>query len=247
MTIVFRGNRIQCMNSDVGSLPTTGVTKGQIAEVCDTNVWMAFNGSSWITLGTNTLSPLASVPGDVNGLVNSSQSPNGPFWWNSGGSGIADDTLGSGGGVAGGLGTGSQYLPFQVTTSKTANSNGYLAGQRLFELDTGNSFRWDGEMWQRDQTTNAAVGSTSEKGGGTASITIGTTTQSVFNIPHGIGAIPSIFLVTPANAAAAGGGGTATNTLGFSVTANATNIIVTYQAGILSTSSPVNFNWLAID
>jgi hypothetical protein len=233
MVIVNRGNRVQCLNADIGSLPTTGVSKYRLLEVCDTNQWQFFNGSSWQILGTNTISPLPSIPGDVSGATNSSLSPTGPFWWNSG------DT-----GGGGGLGTGDTYLPFALTTSTTVTDNGYLPGQRLFEADTGKWFRWDGYSWIMDAAPTT-IGGTQEKGGGQITFTVTSATQTVFNIPHGIGAIPSIFIVTPGNVFAIGQSATAANQ-GFSTTANATNIVVSYAVGV-ATSTSIILNWYAQD
>jgi hypothetical protein len=137
MTVVFRGRKIQCLNAD--SLPTVGVATNMLAEICDTNVWKYFTGSVWTTLGTNTLSPIFTIPGDVNGTTNTSISPTAPFYWNDGGEA----------GTSGILGTDVKtvFLPFQVGLSTNPYPFGVLPNQKLFLTDTSTTLTWNGNSW----------------------------------------------------------------------------------------------------
>lgn len=126
MVIVFRGNRIQCLNADVGSLPTTGVSTNMICEVCDTNVWKYFNGSSWTNLGTNTIDPCGEIPGDVNGNFNVNGNANGrrtaPYQW----------------------GQGTWEMPFNAILSTQNLPPGNLAGAQILITDTSTTLHWHG-------------------------------------------------------------------------------------------------------
>lgn len=128
------------MNAD--PLPTTGVSLHQTIEIVDTNVWKYWTGSAWNTIGTNTLHPVITPPGDVtnnaSAKINASINP---------AAGGINNNVPEANDVhlcATGYGTSA---PFVVMESTQMRPSGVIPGQKLFIADTATTLTWNGLTW----------------------------------------------------------------------------------------------------
>lgn len=208
MTIVQLVDRITGLSTD--AKPTTGIPNHRIFEETDTGKWFEFEQgtTTWVLMGQTAVATHANT--------STTTSPN-------------FEPLGI---------TGNN--PFIVFSSNVAlpAATGFPViplGTKALESDTGNWYRWNGASWVPTAAGSATAGSTGDKGGGSA-VFSGNGVLTAFNIPHGLGVIPSVFGVAA--------GSTAANILHF-VTADATNLTVTFASAPASAANNVTIRWWA--
>jgi hypothetical protein len=141
MVVIQKGKRFQALNADV--LPTTGISLHTVVEIVDTNVWKYWTGSSWNTIGTNTVNPISVIPGDVVGVgqstgLNNSINPAAGGRTNSQSESVDIHLAGTGIGTS---------LAFVVIESTQPRPQGVYVGQKLFIADTVTTLTWNGVNW----------------------------------------------------------------------------------------------------
>lgn len=129
---------------------------------------------------------------------------------------------------------------FMGFTSSTTNGNGALFGPSIFgtllaPYNYTNGGAWStGALWRAE----LAAPEPGDRMIGGIVAQDGTGAKVKFDVPHGLGVVPTRFSVRPGNAAAAAGGS-------FFETADATNVSITFTTAPASGTANVALNWTA--